>query len=224
MPAVVYREIQRPASEVIAAYHEIPASIASDVLNRMNVMHASIKPLVNNVHLVGPAVTVKCMVGDNIMTHHAIYVAQPGDVLVIDARGHVHTSVWGGIQTFACRQRGIAGVIVDGSVRDLKDIRRIGVPVFCLGVTPAGPHKGWGGSINEPIQCGGVAVMPGDLIVADDDGVTVVPREQAERLIPVCRRRMAEEDDWVRRVGAGEATTRILGLDEKLEKLGVEWH
>ncbi len=223
MPAVVYREIERPAPEVIEKYRDIPASIASDVLNRMNVMQAAIKPVTGGVHVVGPAVTVKGMVGDNLMSHHAIYHARQGDVLVIDARGHTDTSVWGGIQTLACSKRGIAGVIIDGSVRDVEDIRRIGIPVFCRGVTPAGPHKGWGGSINEPIQCGGVAVLPGDLIVADDDGVTVVPRGQAESLIPLCRRRMKEEQDWIRRVEAGESTVSMLGLDNKLEQLGVEY-
>ena len=223
MAGIIRTEIPRPPRSLVEAYGAIPTTIVSDMLNRMNAMHASIKPVRQGTHVVGPAVTVKCMVGDNIMTHHAIYIAKEGDVLVIDGRGHSDTSIWGGVQTIAALEQGLPGVVIDGAIRDVQDSRDSSFAVFCRGVTPAGPHKGWGGNINEPIQCGGVAVSPGDLIVGDDDGIVVIPLAEAEQLLERCQERMAEEQSWIERIRAGESTVEILGFDEKLKRMGVEY-
>ena len=222
MSALIITKIQRPPKELVDRFRGIPTSIISDMLNRMNAMHASIKPVTQNVRIAGPAVTVKCMVGDNIMSHHAIYIAEEGDVLVIDARGHVDTSVWGFIQTTASRLRKLEGVVIDGAIRDVQETRESGYPVFCKGATPAGPHKGWGGSINEPIQCGGVPVSPGDIIVGDDDGVVVVPQGVAKEVLDKSLERMVEEEEWMRKITEGLSTVEILGFDEKIKQLGLE--
>ncbi|MBU0679618.1 MAG: hypothetical protein KJ626_16065, partial [Verrucomicrobia bacterium] len=220
---IIRKQIERPSPEQVAACGRIPTTILSDMMNRAQAMYADIKPVKGGVHVAGPAVTVGCMVGDNIMSHHAIYLAEPGDILVIDGRGHVDTSIWGGVQTLAAEKQGVVGVVVDGSIRDVQEAREAKCEVFCRGVTPTGPHKGWGGSINRPIQCGGVPVMPGDIIVGDDDGVVVVPAGEADRIIEESLKRMEEEKDWVRRIEEGETAVSILGFDEKLKKLGVQY-
>lgn len=222
MNGVVYKKIKRVKKEIIEDFKEIPTTIASDAMNRTNAMRASIKPLIENVHIVGSAITVKCMVGNNIMAHQAIYLAELGDVIVIDARGHVDTSVWGGIQTLACKSRGISGVVIDGAVRDIQDIRKQQYPVFCTGVVPAGPHKGWGDSINIPIQCGGVPVNPGDLIIGDDDGVVVIPRKEAEDVLKRAKEKIKTEEKWIRGIKGGKTTLEVIELDKKIKELGVK--
>jgi len=222
MVGIVNSKIQRASRELIVEFEALSASIVSDAMNRTNAMRASIKPLIENVHIVGSAITVKCMVGNNIMTHQAIYVAEPGDVIVVDARGHIDTSVWGGIQTLACKTRGIISVVIDGSIRDVQEIRRLRYPLFCRGVVPAGPHKGWGDSINISIQCGGVPVNPGDIIIGDDDGVVVVPREEAEKVLKRARERIEMEKKWVEGIKQGKTTLELIGLDRKIKEMGVK--
>lgn len=220
---VIYKNIKRAKKEVIDKFREISTTIISDAMNRTNAMKASIKPLIENVHIAGSAVTVRCPVRDNIMTHQALYLAQPGDVLVIDAGGYTNTSVWGGIQTWVAKKLGIKGVVIDGSVRDIQDIRRLKYPVFCSGVVPAGSHKGFGGSINIPIQCGGVSVSPGDIIVGDDNGVVVVPRLSAEEVLENAVKQLKMEKEWTKKIDRGETTLKAIGLDKKMEKMGVKY-
>ena len=222
MSGIIHQQIERPSAEVIARFQTMPTSIVSDAMNRTNAMRAAIKPLRPGVRCVGTAVTVQAMVGCNLLSHKAIYVAKPGDVIVFDARAHVDTSVWGYLQTRACQIRGLAGVVIDGSVRDSAEIRESGFPVFCAGVSPLGPHKGWGDSINIPIQCGGVRVEPGDIIVGDDDGVVVVPKEWVETVAQTASERLELERGWFERLESGESTMSILNLDRKLEALGVQ--
>ncbi len=219
---VVNTKIERPAPELLKQFKGLPTSIISDAMNRSNTMHAEIKCLNSNIKMIGTGVTVKGMVGCNIMSHKAIYVAEPGDVIVFDARGHKDTSVWGFLQTKACMLRGIAGVVIDGSVRDSREIRESGFPVFCRGVNPAGPHKGWGDSINVPIQCGGVPVDPGDIVVGDDDGVVVVPGSEAAEILERAHSAMRKEEHWFKQLEEGKTTLEILHLQEKIEELGVK--
>ena len=153
------------------------------------------------------------MVGDNAALHYSLTVAWPGAVIVVDARGHLDTAVWGGILTHAAKRAGVTGVmIVDGSVHDVAELRESGVAVFARGAVPSGPHKGWGGSVNLVIQCAGVAVDPGDLIVADDDGVVVVGRRQMDGLLARCKARIDREATTLQRIDAGVTTVELQGL------------
>ena len=196
----------------LAAWRDVPPAVISDELNRTGAMAAAIEPLAPGMKIVGQALTVQTMVGDNAALHYSLTVAWPGAVLVVDARGHTDTAVWGGILTYAAKRVGVAGVVVDGSVRDVAELRESGIAVFARGAVPSGPHKGWGGSVNAPIQCGGVAVDPGDLIVADDDGVAVVGRRQMDGLLERCRARMAKEKTILERIDAGITTVELQGL------------
>jgi len=218
--SIIREHIERPSRELITRLQAMPTTIISDAMNRANGMRAAIKPLRPGVSCCGPAVTVQAMVGCNLLSHKAIYVAQPGDVIVFDARGHVDTSVWGYLQTRACQIRQLAGVVIDGSVRDSAEIRKSGFPVFCAGVSSLGPHKGWADRINVPIQCGGAPVVPGDIIIGDDDGVVVVPKGSAERVAQIAHELLELEKSWFTRLEKGETTLSILDLDTKIKALG----
>lgn len=219
---VIYKKINRVEEKILKGFSKIPASIASDCMNRTNSMGASIKPMMQDVHMLGSAVTVKCIPGDNIMTHRALYLAEKGDVLVIDAGGYPDKSVWGGIQTEIAKKRGLSGVVIDGSIRDADVVRHLRYPVFCSGVVPGGPHKGFGDSINIPIQCGGVVVMPGDVLIGDDDGVVVVPKRQAAFILEKSLERLKLEEKWKREIRTGKTSMEVIGLGRKLLDMGIK--
>lgn len=192
------------------------------MMNRSQYMAAGIKCLLSETHIAGQAITIDNMVGNNLMSHMALGIAQPGDVIVIDAKGHLDTSVWGGIQTISAKKNGLAGVVIDGTVRDRKEIVGLGFPVFCRGVTGKGAHKGWADNINVPISCGGVPVLPGDLILGDDDGVAVIPFDQAEAVLATSRKRMEEEKEWIRGIEAGQSTLEAINLRKNIDFLKIE--
>ena len=152
------------------------------------------------------------MAGENSTIHRAVYNAPAGSVLAIDADGYDQRAVWGEILTVAAKHGGIAGVVIDGAVRDIDAIRERSYPVFARAVCAAGPHKGWRGRIGTTIQCGGVVVSPGDILVCDEDGVVVVPREGAEEIAAVARERLALESSWIERVDAGRRHSRSLEI------------
>jgi regulator of RNase E activity RraA len=200
--------------EIIAAWREIPAATASDELNRSGAMIAEIKPLNPSWTMVGPATTVRTMAADNLALHHAVAHAPKGAVVVIDAGGYLRNAVWGSILHRAAEIVGISGVVVDGCVRDVSEVRSSTLPCFARGVVPAGPHKGWGGEINGPIQAGGCTVFPGDLVIGDADGVVVVPSAMAGKLLAKCRERIEAERQILRRLEHGEKTIDIMGLNK----------
>lgn len=223
MAGTINSKIKRPPKELVAEFEKLSTSTISDAMNRLNSMKADIKPIIEMGHgVAGPAVTVQCIVGDNLIIHRAIYVAQPGDILVIDARGHKDTSVWGAIMTRAARIRGIRAVVLDGTTRDLRENREMEFPIFCLGAVPAGSQKSWAGNINVTIQCGGAAVSPGDIIVGDDDGVVVVPADIAEKVLAAAKKRVVLEKKWIKDLESGKTTLEVIGLDKKLAELDIE--
>jgi RraA family protein len=159
----------------------------SDQLNRLYALTSQIRAVTAKDRVIGPACTVKVYPGDNLMVHKALDVAQPGDVVVVDAGGSRMNAALGSLISTKATHRQIAGFIVDGYIRDLPEIQPLEFPVFARGTTPIGPlHRG-PGEINYPICCGGVVVNPGDVVVADGFGVVIVPRENAadilERLV-----------------------------------------
>lgn len=223
MKAIVIRKIKRPSLELVEKFKQIPSSIVSDCLNRYYGMHAGIKPIFEGIRLCGPALTIQSMSGNNLMSHLSLTFAKPGDVLVIDARGYLGNAVWGGVQTAYALKRGVAGLVVDGAIRDVEDMRRTRFPVFCRGVTPAGPHKGWADSVNVPIQCGGIPVQPGDLVVGDDDGVAIVPLKHVEKVYKESVERMKKEETWLEKISKGQSSLDAVGLRKILESMEVEY-
>jgi len=144
---------------------------------------------------------------------------RPGEVLVIDAENFDNRAVWGGILNSRAMLKKINGVVVDGAVRDIAELRDMPLPVFASATSPAGPHKGWGGSIDNVISCGDVSVTPGDIILADDDGVTVVPLARAETVLAEAQKKLQFEADVLERLARGEDTSDLFPLPD-IEYIG----
>jgi len=191
-----------------------------DCLGRGAAMNCRIKGLSQGMKLVGPALTVKVPPVDNLMIHKALTLVQPGDVMVIDGGGDHSWALLGFLMVSTAIKLGLAGMVVDGCIRDAAEIRASGFPIFAAGINPNGPMKEGPGEINYPIQSGGQVVNPGDIIVADDDGVVVVPREHAPGIADKVKTVIAREEKRLAEIEAG-VTTRP-GLDEMLQQKGLK--
>ncbi|MGR6967106.1 RraA family protein [Geodermatophilus sp. URMC 61] len=206
-PGFRYRRNTRgPAPELVHRFGAFGAADVSDMMNRLYTMNPSIKPVTpRELRLLGRACTVKVFPGDNLMVHKSLDLANPGDVLVIDASSSMMTAVIGDLVSTKARHRGIAGVVVDGLVRDLDGILALGdFPVFARGTTPLGPlHRG-PGEVNYPVSVGGIVVNPGDVVLGDADGVVVVPQESAESLLQRLDARAAGAAEYQSAVARGE--------------------
>jgi 4-hydroxy-4-methyl-2-oxoglutarate aldolase len=216
----IRRDIERVPPEVVQHASGFAASILADVAGRRGTVDGRIAPLAPTMRLAGPAFTVEVRHGDNLMIHAAMALARPGDVLVIDGKGDRTAALMGSIMINACKQLGLAGVVIDGSVRDTEELRELGFPVYSTGANPNGPTKFIPGRINWPISCGGVAVRPGDLIVGDADGVVVIEREKAPSLLEAAGRKVAEERKRLDDIAAGR-DIRPKWLDGALRAAGV---
>ena len=220
---IVTREIARPPAEAVEALRPFEAAVLSDTLGRYATMDAGIKPLADGLRLIGTAVTVKTYPADNLMIHLALKVAKPGDVLVIDADGVTDTSVMGELVAYCAQTQGLAGAVIDGAVRDKAGIRALGWPVFARAAVPNGPLKNGPGSINVPVACGGLVVNPGDIVVGDDDGVVVVPRERWQAVVEAAQAIEAKEAKTRARIAAGEVMWDMQGMDKTLAQFPIEW-
>ena len=200
--------------EELNAWVGAEAAGVSDCLERSMAMDGGIGPLDHSMRLVGQARTVRCMVGDNSALHAAINLVRPREVLVVDAGAHLGRAVWGGLMTQAAIKCGCGGLVVDGAVRDRAEIVDLGFGCYARGSAPAGPHKGFGGAIDCPISCGGVAVLPGDLIVADADGVTVVPLDQAATTLEAYKKLKEKEARTLATLDQGGSLADIYGVPE----------
>ena len=166
--------VQRPSREILEKFGQYSTPDVSDLLNRLYAMDGGIRNVVNDQSVVGPALTVKLYPGDNLMLHKALDVCHPGDVLVVDTSMNTTTAVIGDLVAAKAKHRGVAGVIVDGLVRDVAAVKEVGLPIYARGLTPQGPlHRG-PGELGYPVSCGGLVVNPGDIVIADSSGIVVV--------------------------------------------------
>lgn len=219
LPDVV-RDFDRVDAEVVKEAAKFPASIFADVAGRRGALDGRIRALDPRMRICGPALTVEVRPGDNLMIHAAMAAAKPGDVLVVDGKGDTTCALMGGIMMNQCMALGIAGVVLDAAVRDSEEIRALGFPVYSAGTSPNGPTKFVPGRINHPISAGGIAINPGDLIVADADGVVVLERDKARPMLPLAAKKLADE---AARVEAIKSRTglRPAWLDAALRAAGV---
>jgi len=206
MPGPGFRvstKITRPPANLIRAYSRFEAADVSDMLNRMFTMSADIRNKSNEKPLCGPALTVKLFPGDNLMLHKALDLAVPGDVVVVDTSESNRNAVLGDLIANKAKHRGIAGFIIDGLIRDLDGVKETGLPVYAKGVTAFGPlHRG-PGELNFQISCGGIVVHPGDIITADQTGITVVRKDFAETIAMRLEMERQRMEDYVSNVKLG---------------------
>ena len=195
----IFDTIDRPDLELVEAFRDIPTSNINDTMNRLYNTNASIKrynPKAGN--MLGIAVTVKAPLGDNVAFHRAMDLAQKGDVLVVDGGGCTERSLAGEMMMRYSQLKGIAGWVVDGALRDLGGLMKCSMPIYCKGITPQGPYKNGPGEINVPVCCGGVAVMPGDIVVGDEDGVVFIRKEDAPLILEAARKKLASEEKKIK--------------------------
>ena len=169
---------ERPARELVAPFADVPAANVADVFDRLLVVDGAIAPVTSRTRLVGLALPILTRAGDNLAIHRALDDAQPGDVLVVAGQGDPTRALIGDLIGEVMRARGVLGAVVDGAVRDADMLNDQGLAIFARALTPAGPFKNGPGVIGAPVACGGVVVNGGDLIVADADGVCIVPAPQ----------------------------------------------
>jgi 4-hydroxy-4-methyl-2-oxoglutarate aldolase len=219
-PPDVIRDFERTSPDLVARAAEYPSSILADVAGRRGALSSRIAPLAPTMRLAGPALTVEVRPGDNLMIHAAMAIARPGDVLVIDGKGDESCALMGEIMVSQCMAIGIAGIIVYGAVRDTEAIRALGFPMYAIGANPNGPTKLVPGRINWPVSVGGVTVQPGDLVVADADGVVVVEPGKVPAVLDAAKQKLADETARIEGIRSG-AQLRPAWLDGALRKAGV---
>ena len=200
----IVRDIPRTSPEVVKAASGYAASILADVAGRRGALDGRIAALHPRMRVAGPAFTVEVRPGDNLMIHAAMQLAKPGDVLVIDGKGDTTCALMGSIMMNACLKLGLAGVVIDAAVRDSEELVELGFPVYAVGTNPNGPTKFVPGRINHPVAVGGVTVHPGDLVVGDADGITVIERDKAPFMLPLAAKKVADEQARIAAIQKGE--------------------
>ena len=216
----VIKDFDRVEPSVVDQAAQFASSILADVAGRRGALHGRIGPLAPTMKFAGPALTVEIRPGDNLMIHAAMAIARPGDVIVVDGKGDLTSALMGEIMCQQCAAIGVAGVVIDGAVRDSEAIRALGLPMYAAGLNPNGPTKSVSGRLNHPISIGGVTVRPGDLVVGDADGVTVIEREKAAAMLPLAAEKVAQETKRIADIKSRKAL-RPGWLDGALRAAGV---
>ena len=216
----VIRDFERVSPDIVERASTFQAAILADVAGRRGTAHGRIAALDPRMKLAGPAFTVEVRPGDNLMIHAAMAMAKPGDILVIDGKGDQTCALMGAIMVNACKQLELGGIVMDGAVRDSLELVELGLPVFSAGTNPNGPTKFVPGRINWPVCVGGIAVSPGDLVVADADGVVFIERHKAPSMIPLAQKKVEDEARRIDDIKANKAL-RPSWLDGALRAAGV---
>ena len=202
----IYLRRELPDPEIMAQFKKIPASNTADVMGRSCAMNPRIH-LVSKPHdqmMVGPAFTVKCRAGDNLALHAALNFCGEGDVLVVSNEEDDTRALMGEVMmAYLLHIKKVAGIVLDGPIRDIDEIGAWDFPVYCTGTTPGGPYKEGPGEVNVPISCGGVSVNPGDIILADPDGVIVIPRKDAAVILEDAKKFQAADEAKLEKTRAG---------------------
>ena len=215
----INQEIPRPTPDLLERLNKFTVPELCDGMDLFRAMDYQIKPMVTTQKIIGPAVTLQLTLGDSLVVPKAIEVAQPGDIIVIDAKGSCNNAVWGDNRSRVAKALGIAGVVIDGAFRDIEENEAIGFPIYARASTGGRSTRCAKGEINVPIACGGVSVRPGDIIVGDRNGVVVIPLEYAEQIIQAAQE---EADKMEAQFAKFEATGQIVpdSLEKELKKLG----
>lgn len=218
----IKKNFTRPPKELIEAFAGIPVANIDDNMGRIAAVDASIFPLNPQAKLLGTAFTINAPAGDNLLFHKALDMAEPGDVLVLANKGSMSRSLCGEIMSTYAKSRGLAGIIIDGCVRDSYALRTMDFPVFAKGITPNGPYKNGPGEMNFPVSFAGIIINPGDIIIGDADGLLVIRPEDAEALAKKARAYHASEEKQLEGIKTRGEWARPW-VDAKLAEVGFEF-
>jgi 4-hydroxy-4-methyl-2-oxoglutarate aldolase len=219
----VIRKIDRVGADVLRALGEEGVATVHEAQGRTGLMRPYMRPIYASARMAGPAVTVSCPPGDNLMIHAAVEVCEHGDVLVVTTTSESTDGMFGELLATSCRAHGIAGLVIDAGVRDVAELTQMGFPVWSKAISAQGTVKASAGSVNVEVVCAGANVSPGDAVIADQDGVVVVKREIAAEVARLAAARIEKEHRSRERLGAGELGIDFYGLRAKLKELGVEY-
>lgn len=199
----IITKINRIPREKYEKLMNVTTGNVCDAMDRFGAMEYDIKPVDPTMKCIGTAVTVKARPCDNLIVYKALEIAQPGDVIVIGIYRYTSSSTWGDLTSLIAKEKGLAGMVTDGLVRDILGIKEVGLPVFARGSIPTSPFKDGPGEVNVPITCGGVLVRPGDVIFGDVDGVVVIPQENIEQVVRKSFEISMEEEKKVKDIKSG---------------------
>lgn len=214
----IFSEIQRTPADVLKRLAEHGVARISDVMAGGGLMNPALSPLEPGTKIAGCAITVWVKPGDGLFLLPALDLAQPNDVLVVNAGGLTDYSLFGDGVGSVMKARGVAGLVLDGAVRDADGLRALGFPVYCRGVTALGGSTTGPGAVNIPIACGSVVVSPGDVVVGDDDGIVVVPHEDVQRVLTIADQRRDNGQKGMARLHAGNSYVEEFGAGARLEE------
>jgi 4-hydroxy-4-methyl-2-oxoglutarate aldolase len=221
-PTIV-RNIQRPDAEAVRTLEHLGVATVHEAQGRTGLMRPYMRPIYMTAKAAGPAVTVSCQPGDNLMIHAALDLCQAGDILVVTTTSESTDGMFGELLAVSSRARGVAGLVIDAGVRDVTDITAMDFPVWAKAISAQGTVKATPGSVNVPVVCAGAHVRAGDVIVGDADGVCVVPRETAAETARLGTERVAKEEMTRARLRRGELGLDFYGFRARLVELGVRY-
>lgn len=220
MRKIIHIRESGPSPEVLQGFTELlkvysPSCVVADAQERAGVMRSYIRPLTSEARFIGPALTVRLEPGNQVDCLDALSVAQAGDVIVVDAAGETETSIWGGLMSGLCKMKGVVGAVVDGAIRDTDETRDLDFHIFSKAIVPRSTHTPYSGrmepiEINVPIQCAGVLVRPGDLVLGDEIGVVVIPLENAAEILGLAREQADKEEKTRAKIREGKTVEQLL--------------
>jgi len=223
MKPTVVRKVTRADAETVKTLGDLGVATVHEAQLRTGLMRPFMRPIYPTAKTAGTAITISCQPGDNLMIHAAIEFCQKGDILVVSTTSESTDGMFGELLAESARAHGVVGLVIDAGVRDIRDLTEMDFPVWSKAISAQGTVKATAGSVNVPIVCAGASVRPGDVIVADADGVVVVKRESAAEVARLAGERFAKEQKTRERLKAGELGVDFYGLRAKLNELGVRY-